>query len=254
MKVESMKKLLIVLGVFGFMFVGCAGFFVYRLMTMDLSQLEQSLPGHAEFQDANSMIGSFKDEEAFGNTGEAKQLAASFAKLIKLANDASFSGGKKGGLSMTKGHFLTYCRLNEDSVCFLIHVPQLKRYKKDVRDALIELCWISAQAVLKESVDKDIELAIGLRGSVTYGGSAIGMSSSDNPTTENSFMVSRTAFYKYFAQTKEVSAEGEDSDETSAEDSEPTDEDEEGKKSAEDEPESAEEEPATAGQEAPAGQ
>ena len=219
-----MKKLLIALGVMGVMFLGCAGFFVYRIATTDFSQLEQSMPGGSEFHAADQQITSFKGEEAFGNTEEARELAAAFAEITQVATEASFSGGKKGGLSTTKGHFLTYCQLNEDSVCFLVHVPQFKRYKKDVRDSLIELCWASAKLIVEKAVDGDIELAIGLRGSITYGGSAIGMSSSDTPKTENSFMVSSMEFHKYFLPVADADTGEDDSDEVDAEETTDTEE------------------------------
>lgn len=162
-------------------------------------------PGESGFSKANRLIGSAgKDKDHFhGNTESAKLMAQDFSEMIKKMQPEFFSGGKKNRtFSMTDDKFLTYCQVNENKVLFLVHVPQFKRYKGKTRDMLLELAWVVANNVTDGTPDgEEIEIAIGLKGSMMYGGSAIGKKNG-TPKYENAFRVDKKKFYSYFVEKK----------------------------------------------------
>jgi len=160
-------------------------------------------PAEPAFRAADSCILTASEGgTAQGNTPEAKQLAERFQKLIESLAGISFTGGgRKGGPSLTGNRFLTYCEVRADRICFLVHVPQLRNYRGDVRDSLIKLAWMCArQATSDLRKDADRKLAVGLRGSLLYGGLAVGPGNAKEPAlTKNDSSVETAPLYEFFA-------------------------------------------------------
>jgi hypothetical protein len=103
-------------------------------------------------------------------------MAQRFASVMKAVERTAFSGTGAAGPSLSEGHFLTYVELRQDSVCFLVHVPQLRRYDGDVRRALLELAWMTAREASRDArKGRDLKLGVGLRGALAYGAVATGM-------------------------------------------------------------------------------
>lgn len=136
-----------------------------------LGQVSEEQQRKASFDEANGAIASAKRGAVHGNTELARKLAGHYSGVLKQISKDAFSGGKEGVLSRTDGEFVVYCQANDDeSVLFLVHVPELRQYKGDVRDALSVLTWKAAQElVLAAGAPDDIELAIALRGTLLYG-------------------------------------------------------------------------------------
>ena len=219
------------------------------------SEPKVELPGAKAFDEANRSIVSDREGTFHGNTEASRELAKALSEMVKELEGEFFSGGKENrAVSLTGEEFLTYCQLNDDSVAFLVHVPQFKRYKGEVRDTLLELTWAVAQKITEgHPKGESLEIAIGLRGTMMYGGSATG-TQGGNPNYENSFSVDKDVFFKYFeepeaeAETSEGDAEAEGPTEANGETGDtsdvPLDENEEGS-SSEGQPENSTE-PATA--------
>jgi hypothetical protein len=127
-------------------------------------------PGVAMFEAANSQIDSHQGTVAFGNNLKAIAAAQTFSSTMKTIRDVAFSGGKPGGLSASKHEFLTYCELRDDECIFLVHVPELRRYKSDAKDSMGEVAWRLAQMSLLKSGagHPDMKLHVGLRGIALY--------------------------------------------------------------------------------------
>jgi hypothetical protein len=158
-------------------------------------------PGEDAFDAANDIIRSDDAGVSHGNTEQAEAMAAEFSQMLDAADEALFSGGSEGGIDRTGGKFLTYCRVSGNKVAFLVHVPQFKQYKDDVRDALISVAWMTANQVVSDSGLTDVEkIGIGLRGTLIYGGLAIGPPGEDPEMTENSFSVDDELLYEFFAE------------------------------------------------------
>lgn len=167
-----------------------------------LSALQPSRPGQDAFYAANRQVTGKGDGVAYGNTPAAKDLARRYSEAIGGMQELMFTGGKEelGRLSLTGGKFLTYCQLRDDRICFVVHVPQLKNYKREVRDALIQLAWTTAQVITEDlRRDEDRRLGVGLRGAVFFGGVAVGMGAQDPPPTlENGAAVAPTPLFEFF--------------------------------------------------------
>jgi hypothetical protein len=125
-------------------------------------------PAEQSFIDANNKILSNKDKEAFGNTPEAESRAARFSKLLGSLQKSTFEGGSKVH-ALTGGQFLTYCQIAPTKIIFLCHVPDLKNYKDDARDALAQLAWTVGQQACAGLPTDDVTLVVGLRGALLYG-------------------------------------------------------------------------------------
>ena len=153
------------------------------------------------FQEANHAITSARKGSVHGNTERARELAAAYSGLMKELSEAAFTGGGQGIVSMTDGEFLVYCQMNEEeSVAFLVHVPQLRQYKDEVRDTLSDLCWKAASTLVKSSgVPEDIELAVALRGTLLYG--PIMIDRLQNETTADDR--SEESLYRFFPEASE---------------------------------------------------
>ena len=134
--------------------------------------------GEKEFGNANTQINSFQGTTAFGNSPEAVKLARDYCEALKAGRARMFTPGfKLEILDHTQGEFMTYCELHAEECAFIVHVPQLRKFDKDVfekvdaRKLLAQLAWVTAQGVLKEQGrgKPRMELAVGLRGISQYG-------------------------------------------------------------------------------------
>ncbi len=161
-------------------------------------------PGEAGFDAANAQITAYKEsakKTAFGNSAEAVELAANFSKRITVLERIMFKDSAKASPPPSGGNFPTYCRLSDENVCFLVHVPQLRDFKQGkTRDALLKIAWITAQKVTEElRKTNDRKLAVGLRGARAYGAIATGMGNAD-PANETGIMLANSKLYGFFAK------------------------------------------------------
>jgi hypothetical protein len=155
-------------------------------------------PVQTAFDEASRRIDTYADAEAFGNTEEARAMAERFSRVLKAVDKLAFTGPRDTGLSLSQGRFLTYVELRQDSVCFLVHVPQLRAYDGDVRRSLLDLAWTTAREASRDvRKDRDLRLGVGLRGAVAYGAVAAGMGEG-KPTQELGSVVSTTPLEAFF--------------------------------------------------------
>jgi hypothetical protein len=124
-------------------------------------------PEEKAFIDANNKIRVYHDKYAFGNTVEAEAMAANFSVTMEEMQKHLFGGGGKIH-GMTAGNFLTYCQVTPEKTIFLCTVPGMKDYKDDVRDALAELAWVTAQQAVG-GLPPETRLVVALKGSLLYG-------------------------------------------------------------------------------------
>ncbi len=137
----------------------------------------------SEFTNANRLIDIYKDKVAHGNTAAAESLAEVFATNLSSLRDEAISKGRSSSFSATKGRFLTYCHIAGNGVCFMVHVPELRKFKTDAKDAIAQLAWIVASAAAKEMNPPATRIAIGIRGAILYDRTWVGtpVKDIDNP-------------------------------------------------------------------------
>lgn len=165
--------------------------------------------GEAVFDEANARISSFHGESAFGNTPEAREMAKRFGEIMKVMSRVAFKGGRTNdSVSLTEGHFLTHVELRANSVCFLVHVPELRSYRGEVRKTLLDLAWTAAQtSTVKVRPEPGVKLAVALRGIVLYGALATGPATAEKPVTlEFEGSVGTAPLYAFFTGPSNVAA------------------------------------------------
>ena len=142
-----------------------AGYVATQRDKKEIAKLH-SLPGWSAFDAANNKINSESDNEGYGNNGEAGRVAKELAAGLELVQRENFKiesrpryrGRSKLGriasaassATAGKGHFQTFVELREDRAVVLIHVPDFSRYKGDVKEAMLELCWAAATVAVAE--------------------------------------------------------------------------------------------------------
>lgn len=211
---SNLLKILLILAACGFMvFVSCAGFFGYQVY-LGFKAAQERAEGIAErtasreaaFEAANRLIIGHSGGAAYGNTEEARQLAEKFSTEIQTLREAFFTKRKKEPkFSLTKGEFLTYCRLSEDACVFLVHVPDLRKFTDEAKSSLADLAWATAQSVVRSGTKKPpSEIAVGIRGVLLYDTVLIGNYIADENSEEDGVLIresgnsSRELLHDYF--------------------------------------------------------
>ena len=181
------------------MLIGCSMLVVLSTGCGGSNSKSTGSPSENAFHQANLLITASSKGIAHGNTESAKKRAAEFSETMGKLQKAAFTGGDKNRkMSLTGDTFLVYCQQVDDGVCFLVHVPQLKNYKDDVREMLTELAWTTAKMVTGDlHKEKPVKLAVGLRGAMLYGAIATGASNGD-PKIETGLSVSKASLIPFF--------------------------------------------------------
>lgn len=157
-------------------------------------------PGQKEFEAANAQIDTFESEVGFGDTPEAKALAARYAAELAKREKEAFEGGKDAEESATtKGRWLTHCHLRDDRVVLLVHVPNLDTYEGDVRKELLNMAWdAGTELTRKARTPKDKKVVVALRGNLLFGAMASGMGN-EKPQLEVDTSIDTAKLYPLFA-------------------------------------------------------
>ena len=135
---------------------------------MDAAGSSGSSAGKGAFEEANSLIAMDKGQEAYGNTPEAEKLAAAFSSMVKLGRQMGIQAGKKSTISLSKGKFLTYCRINADSCAFMVHVPDLRKFTTEAKSYIADMAWAVAMKSASQLQPQPKRLAVGIRGAFLY--------------------------------------------------------------------------------------
>lgn len=143
-------------------------FFVLRIVSMFAFGGSPDRPGKVIFDQMNKEIVGYHEVEAFGNTTEAQAFAQSFSTAMKTIRTEAFSKGKAGAFSISEGHFLTSCHVDQGTMVVLCHVPEFRRFEEDAKASLMEIAWTVAQTVAATNDAKPQRLVVGLRGVLLY--------------------------------------------------------------------------------------
>ena len=139
---------------------------IWSLATQYEKQPKQ--PGEAELWAAEAFILAYESSESSGNTPEAVTFADQFSRSLRVSRQYMFTEGKAGSTSFTKGRFLTYCFLRDDSVAVLVHIPELRRYTDDAKLTLEEYAWGLATSYVSSKHPKVKKIALGIKGVLNY--------------------------------------------------------------------------------------
>lgn len=171
------KGCLVLAGLGGLLAVGGVGTIYYLA---DQYEKQPKKPGQAECDEAEKFVLSYKDREGAGNTPEAAKLAEDFARKLRVSRQIMFTEGRSGGMSFSKGFFLTYCFVSQESVALIVHVPDLRNYANDAQVTLSEYAWTLATEEARAKVPKATRLAVAVRGVLDYSAILTGRISSDD--------------------------------------------------------------------------
>ncbi|MCB9701285.1 MAG: hypothetical protein H6711_05295 [Myxococcales bacterium] len=156
-------------------------------------------PGQREFDAASSQIASESSGKAFSGNTEAARARAELVSIAVTSLDRQLFAGQDEDKVMTRTEsFMVYAQHGAEGVVFLIHVPQFKRYKDEVRETLVKAAWTAARGATADLRAKGpLRLGVGLRGSLLYGAVAVGDADGE-PTIDIGGAVSTDALYPFF--------------------------------------------------------
>lgn len=156
-------------------FAGFMGFRLFQLAVYHREHPRQQSPAEVAFHAADRQIIGGRQGIAVGNSPEAVALARQFSTSLKSVRTELFTKGRESALSLTNGEFITYCQLRSDACVFLVHVPELRRFTGEAKEALAELAWANAQEVLQErAAPPPRTVAVGVKGAFLYNAILIG--------------------------------------------------------------------------------
>lgn len=171
------KGCVVLAGLGGLLAVGGVGTIYYLAGRYEK---EPKKPGQAGCDEAEKFVLSYKDREGAGNTPEAAKLAEDFARKLRVSRQIMLTEGRSGGMSFSKGFFLTYCFVSQDSVALIVHVPDLRNYTNDAQVTLSEYAWTLATEEARTKVPKATRLAVAVRGVLDYSAILTGTISNDD--------------------------------------------------------------------------
>ncbi len=162
------------------------GFRIFQLVNHIRNHPATNTPGLEQLTAAMKSITSVSDGAAHGNSAEALALAKQLSDDLLKIHDGMFVGGKADSAKLTKGTFLVFCQLNEDSCAFIIHVPEMRHYTEDAAESLAQLAYDDASRILDSVKTPGVkQLAVATRGVVLFSTVLIGdyVPNSEQPST-----------------------------------------------------------------------
>lgn len=151
-------------------------------------------------QAASSKISGSSTITGHGNSPKARELAEKYAIAMQLWHSLSISSeNSRAG----KTRYVVYCELHENTCAFLAYVPDSRRFADDAKSSLESMAWSTATQLLKEdeTVQKNTELCIALKGLVMFGAVMVGDSSRSAPNVSNK---DESMMDRFFPESPEV--------------------------------------------------
>lgn len=134
---------------------------------------------------AESKIVSARQGISHGNNSKAVGVARDFAALLKRMKEETIVRTVNGRTEESDDQFVTFCQVNSDSVCFLVHIPEYRKYETEAKDAVAQVAWMAASEALKRNGMEEMELGVGLKGILFYGATMTGNSGTQRPTRKS---------------------------------------------------------------------
>ena len=146
---------------------GVPFFWMYSKRTPPVGAMIQEGPGYEAFKTADSAINGASQGTAFGNTPEAIKLAQEFGTRLGEFRAAAIQGGRST-FSATRGQMVTYCLFAPPRCLFIVHVPELRNFADDAKEAISIGARETALSVTQKHAESLRTVAVGLRGALFY--------------------------------------------------------------------------------------
>lgn len=145
-----------------------------------MSDSEEREADRTPWDKAAARLAASSNEDAFGNTPEAVDLARKYAAMMNGLHEISFES-KKG--SKRSPRYVVYCELHDGTCAFLARVPDYRKFTDDAKEGLAEMAWSVAGMVTadQESMKEGVKLCVALRGVVMFGSIMTGESGDEAP-------------------------------------------------------------------------
>ncbi len=135
------------------------------------------------------------DESGFGNTDEAASLARELAAEMKAFCEDTLEE-KPFGISIMGDRHVAYCYLGKNRAGFLVMVPNLRKYSSPSKKMIGDRAWNRARELVRGAgLADNVEMAVALRGGLTYDGVYLGTIGGENPEKKD-----EQALQKFFAR------------------------------------------------------
>ena len=125
-------------------------------------------------------------ETGFGNNEDAVALArAAAAEMARFCEESI--GEKPFGISIMGDNHVAFCHRGKNSLAFLVFVPNLRKYSAEAKEKMLNHAWTAAGGAARQiGLKEGAEMAIALRGGLTYDGIIIGELGSEPTRTDES--------------------------------------------------------------------
>ncbi len=140
------------------------------------------------------------DAPGRGNNAKAVELAESFAERMLMVRETAFTSGKKSLFQLSKGQFITYVELHENSALFLVHVPDYRKFDREAKEELGKLAWLVAQLTVEDELPEDADLAVALKGTLLYGDIMVGYVSKVEALQDNYLIRKKEDLLPFFPE------------------------------------------------------
>jgi hypothetical protein len=144
---------------------------------------EPRSPAERALRDADWKLSQATGEQALGNSPQAYAIAAEMNDFCKNLGPLITKMGGPPASGSAESACVTYVEARPDKVCVLVQVPNLRQFSKETVASATDLFWQKARLTAKKSYGRDdVKVAVGLRGTLLYGGVAVGAASGEKPT------------------------------------------------------------------------
>ncbi len=98
------------------------------------------------------------------------KMSAAFREETISANVSKPKGlFRKAASGLDAKDFVAYCKVKNDTALFLLHVPDLRKFTDEAKEAMLKGAWISAQMALHGMPEpKPKQLTVSTRGILSY--------------------------------------------------------------------------------------
>ena len=147
--------------------------------------------------DAELKLSGAKEGFTTGNTPEAHELAKTYSEKLSFLIQNTIVEKRRDVEKSVDDRVIVNCQLNDDSVCFLVKIPDYRKYEDEAKSGLADMAWAVGTITASEAELPDgSRLGVGLKGIVFYGAVMVGDMDAESPSISGDAKFHLERFYR----------------------------------------------------------